>query len=122
VTVDFTQERAAYLGGYGDPDALLAALRAATLYIPLDVDDRFFTLVVDDVPWSVAFTTWERVQAFALAAGRDLVSVRVYEVTGDSFIDTVIAQGPVPTGLVVDAHQADTMVFPPEMLTSGPTR
>ncbi len=120
--MDFTQERSAYLAGYGDPAALLAALRDATLYVPLDVDDEFFTLIVDEVPWNVAFTTWERVQEFARAAGRDLASVNVYEVTGGLFIDTVTTQGPVPTGLVVDAHQADTMVFPPDALTPGPTR
>ena len=120
--MDFTQERAAFLAGYGRPDALLAALRDQAFFVPLDVDEQFFTLIVDDVPWNVAFTSWERLQEFARAAGRDLASVSVYEVTGGSFIDTVTTQGPVPTGLVVDAHQADVMVFPPDVLTSGLTR
>jgi hypothetical protein len=120
--VDFTQERAAYLAGYGRPAALMVALREQTLYVPLDVDEQIFTLIVDEIPWNVAFTTWKRAQEFARAAGRDLASVSVYEVTGASFIDTVTTQGPVPTGLVVDAHQADTMVFPPDALTSGSTR
>ncbi|WP_299575159.1 SseB family protein [uncultured Williamsia sp.] len=119
--MDFTQERAAFLAGYGDPVSLLTALREQALYVPLDVDDQFFTLVVDDMPWNVAFTTWERAQDFARAAGRDLASVNVYEVTGGPFIDTVTTEGPVPTGLVVDAHQADTMVFPPDALTPGPS-
>ncbi len=48
--MDFTQERSAYLAGYGDPAALLAALRATPLYVPLDVDDQIFTLIVDEGP------------------------------------------------------------------------
>ncbi|MBE7192751.1 MAG: SseB family protein [Gordonia polyisoprenivorans] len=120
--MDFKQERAAFLAGYGDPVALLSALREQTLYVPLDVDEQIFTLIVDHMPWNVAFTTWDRAQEFARGAGRDLASVSVYEVTGGSFIDTVTTQGPVPTGLVADAHQAHTMVFPPDALTSGPTR
>ncbi|SIS22012.1 hypothetical protein SAMN05445060_3867 [Williamsia sterculiae] len=114
--MDFTQERAAFFAGYGQPEELLEALRDQTLYVPLDVNDEFFTLVVDDVPWSVAFTTWKRAQDFAHAAGRDLASVKAYEVTGGVFVASVVTQGPVPTGLVVDAHQADVMVFPPDVL------
>ena len=48
--MDFTQERTAFLAGYGQFDALLVALRAATLYVPLDVDDQFFTLQLPGRP------------------------------------------------------------------------
>lgn len=114
--MDFAQERAAYLGGYGRPAALREALRAQVLFVPLDADDRFFTLTVDDAAWMVAFSTWERAQDFARAAGRDLAAVNVSEMTGSTLIDRVVTQGPVPTGLAVDPHQADVMVFPPETL------
>lgn len=115
--MDFVQERAAYLAGYGHVAALLDALRGATLVVPLDVNEQFFTLVLEHAPWFVAFTSRERARQFALAAGRDLASVGVVEMTAADLIDTVVTQGPVPTGLVVDPHQPDTMAFPPDMFS-----
>ena len=116
--MDFQQERAAFFGGYGQPPALLEALRDQVLYVPLDHNERYFTLMYGEVPWMLAFTTWARAQEFAVAAERDLASVQASEVTGAALIDKVVTQGPVPTGLVIDAHQADVMVFPPEALDS----
>ncbi|MGU3292540.1 SseB family protein [Williamsia sp. M5A3_1d] len=114
--MDFHEERAAFFGGYGETDSLMSSLREQRLFVPLDTDEQLFTLMFGDVPWMVAFTSVDRLRAFSDAAGRDSAAVRLTEVAAGDLIDRVITQGPVPSGLVVDAHSSDVMVFPPDAL------
>ncbi len=117
--VDFEQERAAFFAGYGQAEPLMSSLRDQRLFVPLDVDEQLFTLMLADVPWMVAFTSIDRLRAFSDAAERDPAAVRLTEVAAGDLIDEVITRGPVPTGRVVDAHSSDVMVFPPDVLDQG---
>lgn len=108
----FEVERSAFLGGFGDPSALLAGLRAAELVVPLDEQGAVFTWVWGGLPWLVAFTGVDRCAAFAEAAGRDSAAVQICRVRGAAVLDG-LDRAPEPTGLVVDAAHAEAMVFPP---------
>lgn len=109
----FTDEVRAYVAGYGRPGSLLAALRTAELCVPLDAAGRYFTSVVDGLPWMIAFTTPQGLHAYAELTGRDADLVRYVEITGAILIDTVLDTAPEPTGLLVDPQTGQAMTFPP---------
>jgi hypothetical protein len=110
---DLATERAAFLAGFGDGPALIAALRDATLVVPLDVDGKFFTLVWSGLPWMVAFTDPQSCARFASAANRDLDAIEVCQLRGATVIDDLLDRAPTPTGLVIDAADPGVLVFPP---------
>lgn len=108
----FDVERSAFFAGFGDPSALVTALRDSALVIPLDIDGLVFTQVWGGLPWLTAFTDVDRCVVFAEAAGRDTSAVEICRVRGAAVLDR-LDRAPEPTGLVVDAASPDVMVFPP---------
>lgn len=105
-------ERSAFFGGFGDPSALVAGLRAADLVVPLDDAGSVFTWTWSGMPWLVAFTSVDRCVAFAEATGRDTAAIEICRVRGAAVLDG-LDRAPEPTGLVVDAAHSEAMVFPP---------
>lgn len=108
----FEMERSAFFGGFGDPSALLAGLRATDLVVPLDAQGSVFTWVWGGLPWLVAFTDIDRCVAFAEAAQRDITAVEICRVRGHAVLDG-LDRAPEPTGLVIDPTHPQSVVFPP---------
>ncbi|MFW0794268.1 SseB family protein [Gordonia sp. CPCC 205515] len=111
--VTYTEEVSAFFAGYGRPGSLLDALRGVDLCVPLDEHGRYFTYVVDGLPWMLAFTTPERLRDYAELAGRDVDALTFVDTVGALLIDTVLDVAPEPTGLLVDAETDRAMTFPP---------
>jgi hypothetical protein len=109
----FSEQRAAYLAGDGDVAAVLAALREITVWMPVDVEGRVFTLMFGGLPWLVAFTSVDRLRNFMVAAGRDVDSGRMFSLTGAAVIDELMDRAPTPTALMIDADSGEPFAVAP---------
>ncbi|MGW0042559.1 SseB family protein [Rhodococcus sp. NPDC003348] len=104
----------AFRQGFGQPDLLTAALRAAVVLLPVTDDDRILISTVRGVDWVCAFTDEAEYTAY-LHARREAASVRYRALFGRRLLDEIVPALPRPTGVVIDAAGAAPMAFPPDL-------
>lgn len=97
--------------GTGDDAALLAAFRAAVLYVPLSEGEQVVGARHEGVRWAFAFTTAVELSRFA-AARDDLGSpVRYATVRGDHVLDG-LTRVPGDSAVALDVAGDAPMVLP----------
>ncbi|MFK4098829.1 hypothetical protein ACI2L1_01830 [Streptomyces sp. NPDC019531] len=110
--------------GQGDGDRLLAAFRAAALYVPLAENEPICSAETDGVQWLYAFTSTTEVERFARAraeAGTDpgwaSGRIRHWTVLGSRLLDiavpAAVTETRTPTGVAVDVGGIRPLLMPP---------
>jgi hypothetical protein len=110
--------------GQGDGDRLLAAFRAAALYVPFAEDEAMCSGEADGICWMYAFTSTTELERFArarLEAGADpgweSGRIRYWTVLGSRLLDiavpAVVTETRTPAGVAVDVGGIRPFLFPP---------
>ncbi|WP_078612625.1 SseB family protein [Streptomyces canus] len=113
--------------GQGDSQRLLAAFRAAALYVPLAEEaegEAMCSGEADGVRWLYAFTSTAELERFARAraeAGTDpgweSGRIRYWTVLGSRLLDVAVpaavTETRTPTGVAVDAGGIRQLLMPP---------
>ncbi|WP_328750216.1 SseB family protein [Streptomyces sp. NBC_00285] len=110
--------------GKGDGDRLLAAFRAAALYVPLAEDEAMCSGESDGVRWLYAFTSTTELERFARARlgsgtdpGWESGRIRYWTVFGSRLLDVAVpaavAEARAPAGVAVDVGGVRTLLLPP---------
>ncbi|MFJ4202369.1 hypothetical protein ACIP2Y_22475 [Streptomyces sviceus] len=111
-------------GGQGDGDRLLAAFRAAALYVPLAGSEPVCSVETDGVQWLYAFTSTTELERFARAraetgndSGWTSGRVRYWTVLGSRLLDVAVpaavTETRIPTGVAVDVGGIRQLLMPP---------
>ncbi|WP_024802994.1 SseB family protein [Nocardia sp. BMG51109] len=114
-------EIVAFYAGFGQREALLAALRAAALLVPVSDDDRVQVSQVGGIDWLCAFTSVEEYARYTAARGRmtdgGIEPDRRYSyhsLWGWRLLAYAESRDR-PTGVAVDVVGAAPMAFPPNV-------
>ncbi|MFF7641055.1 SseB family protein [Streptomyces canus] len=110
--------------GQGDGDRLLAAFRAAALYVPLAGSEPVCSVETDGVQWLYAFTSTTELERFARGraeAGTDpgwaSGRIRYWTVLGSRLlgvaVPAAVTETRTPTGVAVDAGGIRPLLMPP---------
>ncbi|MFC8433199.1 hypothetical protein [Streptomyces sp. NPDC057253] len=110
--------------GRGSGERLLAAFRAAALYVPLVEDEPMCSAAVDGVQWLYAFTAAGELERFARARAEapkqpGPVSGRIayWTVLGSRLLDVAVpvavAETRAATGVSVDVAGVRPLLMPP---------
>ncbi|TQF65811.1 hypothetical protein FK531_20520 [Rhodococcus spelaei] len=102
----------AFYQGFGQPDALTAALRSALLLVPVTGDDRLLTSDYGGLTWICVFTS-EVAYARYLADRGEFEHGGFRALLGSRVVDELIPALDRPAGVVVDVAGASPMAFPP---------
>ncbi|MFF0010277.1 SseB family protein [Streptomyces sp. NPDC005374] len=110
--------------GQGDGDRLLAAFRAAALYVPLAEDEAMCSGESDGVRWLYAFTSTTELERFARArlgsgtgSGWGSGRIRHWTVLGSRLLDVAVPAAVAETraaiGVAVDVGGVRPLLLPP---------
>lgn len=110
--------------GQGDVERLLAAFRAAALYVPLVEDEPMCSVETDGVQWLYAFTSTGELERFARARAEvgsrpGLVAGRIayWTALGSRLLDiavpAAVAETRTPVGVAVDVGGVRSFLLPP---------
>ncbi|MYT08142.1 MULTISPECIES: hypothetical protein [Streptomyces] len=110
--------------GQGDGDRLLAAFRAAALYVPLAESEPACSVETDGVQWLYAFTSTTELKRFARAraeTGNDFGwasgRIRYWTVLGSRLLDiavpAAVTETRTATGIAVDVGGIRQLLMPP---------
>ncbi|MCC3330932.1 SseB family protein [Nocardia abscessus] len=114
-------EIAAFYGGFGQPEALLAAFRSAALLVPVSADDRVQVSQVGGIDWLCAFTSVTEYARYVMARGRMIDGgiepdrqYRYHSLLGSRLLAYAESRDQ-PTGVAVDVVGSAPMAFPPDV-------
>jgi hypothetical protein len=110
--------------GQGDGDRLLAAFRAAALYVPLAEGEAMCSGESDGVRWLYAFTSTTELERFARARlgsgtdpGWENGRIRHWTVLGSRLLDVAVpaavTETRAPAGVAVDVGGVRPLLLPP---------
>jgi hypothetical protein len=110
--------------GRGDSERLLAAFRAAALYVPFAEDDAMCSGETDGICWLYAFTSTTELERFARARveadtdpGWASGRIRYWTVLGSRLLDVAVpaavTEARIPTGVAVDVGGVRPLLLPP---------
>ncbi|GGK37168.1 hypothetical protein [Nocardia camponoti] len=107
-------EIAAFYGGFGVANELVAAFDEAALLVPLlGPEDRLFTLDVGGVAWVCAFTGLTEYARFMVARGVAADDQYRFHTFLGRRLKAFADEQSVPTGVAVDMLSSAPMTFPP---------
>ncbi|MEE4024223.1 SseB family protein [Gordonia sp. PKS22-38] len=110
---DLVDEIDAFYQGFGQPAALIGALRTAVLLVPVSEAGCVWRTVVDGVGWIGVFTS-EREYAKFLAARGEYGPAKYHAMLGSRIVDDVTLSFDDATGIVIDPCGDRPMPFPQE--------
>ena len=110
--------------GQGDGDRLLAAFRAAALYVPFAEDEAMCSGEADGIRWLHAFTSLTELERFTrtrVEAGTDPGwgggRIHYWTVLGSRLLDiavpAAVRETRAPTGIAVDVGGVRPLLLPP---------
>lgn len=114
---DLISEIDAFYEGFGQPDALTAAMRAAALIVPLTADRRIWTSKTHDIHWIPAFTSDDELARFIVARGGTDASGEVlfHTLFGWRLVDEIAPSMDGFVGIAINMKGEGPLAFPPSI-------